>query len=805
MDTLRHDLRQAVRLLFRQPGISATVLLTLALGIGANTAVFSVVNAVLLRPLPYPESERLVMVGEKRPAEGRVNGPVSPADFLDWATMQSSFTSIAGFSETTVDLTGIGDPVQLPAAGVTATFFDVFGIRALHGRTFADGEDILGRHRVVVLSHGLWLERFGGDPSVVGRTVMVNGLPQEVIGVLPREFEFPGQTPEMWAPLVLRGGQDAPGRANHYMNVYARLKPDVSLEGARVDMDRVGSALERSYPETNEGHGANVVSLREEIVGPARLGLVVVMAAVGFLLLIACTNVANVMLARAVSRRRELAIRSAVGASRSRLLRQTLTESLLFAGLGGLAGLLVAWGTLRVLLSETPPLLRGAGLERAQLDIPVLFFTAGICLLTGVIAGVIPAWQASRENSGEALRDGGRSPVALKRGIRFILIATEVALTAMLLVGAGLMVRSFVRVLSQPPGIETANRLTLNLRLPRSRYPDADAIRRARQSLDERLNAIPGVISAGANNNLPLIGSDSRQGVQIEGYERGENDPPTRAHIRIVTPRYLAAAGIALRAGRGFEPRDDARAPLVVVINETMARRYWPGQSAVGKRVSFVGPKEPWREVIGVIGDVRHWGLDVQVNPELYMAHDQQPSAGLSYVLHTAADPMSVATAVAEAIKAVDPLLPVTSVRTMEDVAARSVGVRRWSALLLGMFAILGAVLAAAGIYGVMAHLVTMRTGEIGIRMTLGARPSSVLRQVLREALTHAAIGLAIGLVAAALAMRAAQTLLFEIQASDPVTFAVTVATVLAVAGLAAIIPAVRAMRVDPLTALRAE
>ncbi len=719
--------------------------------------------------------------------------------------MHSSFTSIAGFSETTVDLTGIGDPVQLPAAGVTATFFDVFGIRALHGRTFADGEDILGRHRVVVLSHGLWLERFGGDPSVVGRTVMVNGLPQEVIGVLPREFEFPGQTPAMWAPLVLRGGPDAPGRAVHYMNVYARLKPGVSLEAARVDMDRVGANLESTYPETNEGHGANVVSLREEIVGPARLGLVVVMAAVGFLLLIACTNVANVMLARAVSRRREMAIRSAVGASRSRLLRQTLTESLVFAGLGGIAGLLVAWGTLRVLLTETPPLLRGAGLERAQLDIPVLLFTAGICLVTGVIAGAIPAWQVSREKSGEALRDGGRSPVALKRGIRLTLIATEVALTAMLLVGAGLMLRSFVRVLSQPPGIETANRLTLNLRLPRSRYPDADAVRRARQSLDERLNALPGVIAAGANNNLPLIGSDSRQGVRIEGFERGENDPPTRAHIRIVTPRYLEAAGIAIRAGRGFTARDDARAPLVVVINETMARRYWPGQNAVGKRVGFVGPTEPWREVIGVIGDVKHWGLDVEVNPELYMSHDQQPSAGLSYVLHTAGEPMSVASAVADAVRAVDPLMPVTSVRTMEEVAARSVGVRRWSALLLGMFAVLGVVLAAAGIYGVMAHLVTMRTGEIGIRMTLGARPGGVLRQILREALTHAGIGLVIGLIVAALAMRGAQALLFEIQASDPVTFAITVATVLAVAALAAIIPAVRAMRVDPLSALRAE
>ena len=805
MDMLRHDFRQAFRLLLRQPGLSATILLTLALGIGANTAVFSVVHAVLLRPLPYPESERLVMVGEKRPAEGRINGPVAPADYLDWATMQSSFTATAGFSAGTADLTGVGEPVQLPSALVSSSFFDVFGIRPLHGRTFVDGEDIPGRHRVVVLSHGLWQDRFGADPSVVGRTVVVNGVSAEVIGVLPREFEFPGETPAIWAPLVLRDGQVAPPRANHYMNVYARLKPGVSLEAARADMDRVGNDLERAYPETNEGHGANVVSLREEIVGPARLGLLVVMAAVGFLLLIACTNVANVMLARAVGRRREMAIRSAVGASRSRLLRQTLTESLLLAGLGGVAGLLVAWGTLHLLLTETPPLLRGAGLERAQLDLPVLLFTTGVCLLTGVIAGALPAWHVTREKSGDALRDGGRSPVALRRGIRFALIATEVALTAMLVVGAGLMLRSFVRVLSQPPGIETADRLTLNLRLPRSRYADADAVRRARQSLDERLNTIPGVIAAGANNNLPLVGSDSRQGLRVEGYERGEADPPTRAHTRIVTSRYLAAAGIAVRAGRGFEATDDARAPLVVVINDTMARRYWPGQSALGKRVSFVGPEEGWREVVGIIGDVKHWGLDVEVNPEMYLPHDQLPSPNLTYVLHTSGNPMSAAGAVAEAVKAVDPLMPLTSVRTMEDVAARSVGVRRWSALLLGMFAVLGLVLAAAGIYGVMAHLVSMRTGEIGIRMTLGARPTGVLGQVLREALTHAAIGLVIGLATAAVVMQGAKALLFEIESSDPLTLAATVTAVLAVSGLAAFIPAVRAMRVDPLSALRAE
>ncbi len=808
MDTLRHDIRYAVRLLARQPGTTAAIILTLALGIGANTAVFSVVHAVLLRPLPYDEPERLVMIWEKRPAEGVMDNVVSPADYLDWARMATSLTSIAAHSTATVDLTGVGEPVQLAAAGVTATFFDVLGVRPLYGRAFATGEDVPGHHRVVIMSHTLWQERFGSDPQVVGRSIRLNDISHEIIGVLPRAFEAgmgertptPGELADVWTPLVLQEGSEPPPRAAHYLNVYARLKTGVSVEAARAEMDQVGAHLSREYPTENRNHGAHVVPLRERIVAPVRGGLLVAMSAVAFLLLIACTNVANLLLARGAGRRREMAIRAAVGAARGRLLRQALTESLLLSLLGGVAGLVVAWWAIQLLVAETPPPLRAAGLERAQLDLPVLIFSAAVCAFVGLIAGLIPAWQVSRDDVANPLREGGRSPVSLRRGVRFALISVEVALTMLLLVGAGLMLRSFIRVLSQPTGIEMANRLTLTLTLPRSRYPDADAARRARRSLDERFASIPGVIAAGASNNFPLTGSDSRRGISLEGQENREG--PTRAHTRIVTPDYFKTAGIPLRSGRGFLGTDDARAPLVVVINDTMARQYWPGQQAVGKRVKFVGDP-PWREVVGVISDVKHWGLDREVNAELYMPHEQQPSAALTYMLHTSVDPIGLVSAVTGQVKAVDPDLPIGALRTMEAVAGRSVAARRWSALLLGMFAVLGLLLAAAGIYGVMAHLVSMRTGEIGIRMTLGARPVGVLCQVLGEAMAKTGVGLAIGLGLALALARGLNAMLFEVTSHDPLTFVGASLTLLAVAVLAAMVPALRAMRVDPVRALR--
>ena len=800
METLRLDLRYALRSLVRQRGVTATILVTLALGIGATTAVFSVVYAVLLRPLPYAEPDRLAMIWEKRPAEGVTDNVVSPADYLDWARLSSSFTGMAAYSAATADLTGSGEPVQLQVGGVTAQFFEVLGVRPALGRTFEPGEDILGRHRVVVLSHAIWQQRFGGDPQIVGRQIVLNGLPQEVIGVLRRDFEFPGEAIDLWAPVVLQGGSEPPPRASHFLMVYARLRGDRSIEAARADLDSIGATLAREYPAENRNHFPNVVPLREEIVGPARGGLLVVMSAVAFLLLIACTNVATLLLARSAGRRREMAIRLAVGAAKARLLRQALTESVLLAGLGGVLGLLVAEGMLRLLVAETPPLLSGAGLERARLDVAVLLFAAAVCLITGLLAGALPAWQAARQQPADPMRDGGRSPLSLRRGVRFGLITVEVGLSVVLLIGAGLLLRSFVRVLSEPAGIETANRITIALTLPRSRYPDPEAIRRARRDLDERLKGIPGVIAAGANNNFPLTASDSRRGIVIQGQENREG--PTRAHTRIVTVDYFKAAGIVLTAGRTFSSADRAQAPLVIVINDTMARRYWPGQAAVGSACNSLA-RSAWREVVGVIADVKHWGLDREVNPELYMPHDQQPSASLTYVLHTSVAPASIAEAVTSHVHAVDPNLPAGALRTLDEIAATSVAARRWSAVLLGIFALLGVVLAGAGIYGVMAHVVSMRTGEIAVRMSLGARPASVMRQVLGEAMAQTAVGLGVGLLVAYLSMRTMKALLFNVGETDPAAFAAATVTVLTAALLAATLPAVRAMRVDPVRALR--
>jgi putative ABC transport system permease protein len=790
MDLLSHDVRYALRLLFKQPAATMMMLATLALGIGANTAVFSVVHAVLLRALPYPEPDALVMVYEKRPAEGVMNNSVSPADYLDWQRLNQSFSSIASYSEATVDLTGAGDPVQLSAGGVTAGFFDVLRVRPLHGRTFARDEDRLGNHHVVVLGHPLWSQRFGGDLSIVGRSIILSGVSHEVIGVLPPDFEPPKDPVQLWFPLVLRGGSAAPPRASHFLFVYARIKPGITREAARSEMDAIGRQLEEQYRSESDGHGAHVVALRDEIVSPVRRGLLVVAMAVGFVLLIACTNVANLLLARAAGRRRELAIRAAVGAARSRLLRQALTESLVLAMLSGTLSLGVAYAMLQLLVSQTPPTLRGVGLDRASLDLTVLGFTFALCVATGVLAGLLPAWLLSRDDPGEPLRDGGRSPMTLRRSVRFTLVVVEVSLTSLLLVAAGLMLRSFERVLSQPPGFETEGRVTTTVTLPRIRYRDADAIRRARREIETRLQGIPGVVAVGANNNLPLTGSDSRWGITVDGFARYEGDSPVRAHTRIVTPGYFQAMGIQLIEGRLFTERDTSTAPLVVVINDVMARRYWPKGSPIGKRMRFNGGDEPWREVVGIIRDVRHWGLDREVNPELYMPHEQQPSATLSFVLQVAASPTTLVPEMARLVRDFDPNLPLGTTRTMADVAARSVAARRWSAVLLGSFAILALALAGVGIYGVMAQLVSSRTSEIGIRLTLGAKPAGVLRQVVGEGLLYASTGLALGLVVSLAAMRGLNALLFQVAATDPLTLVVVSATLLVVAAGACIGPA---------------
>jgi len=802
MDTIAHDVRFAVRSLIKQPAVAAAILLTLGLGIGANTAVFSVVHAVLLRPLPYPEPDQLVMIFEKRPAEGVMDNVVSPADYLDWARMSRSFSSMSAYQEATVDLTGVGDPIQLAAGAATPGFFEVLGTRMLHGRSFAPDEAVLGRQTVVVLGYGLWQQRFGGEATAVGRNVTVNGVAHRIVGVLGPEFESPAGPVEIWSPMVLQAGSEPPPRASHQLSVYARMKPDVTLEQARAEMDALGRQLEAEYPNESRGHGAHVISLRERMVGPVKPGLVVLTLAVAFVLLIACTNVANLLLARGASRRRELAVRAAVGATRARLLRQSLTESVCLAVASGVVGIGIAVLLVRTLVAQTPPALRGVGLARASLSPTVLAFACALCVVTGVLAGLLPAWLVSRDDLNGPLRDQGRGPSTIRKGVRFSLIVAEVSLTSLLLVGAGLLLRSFERVVSQPAGLELESRLTTTVTLPRSRYPDADTRRRAQLEIEKRVGGVHGVTAVGVTNNLPLSGSDSRRGIIVEGLERREGDAPVRAHPRIVSPDYFRAAGLHLAEGRLFNDADTAKAPTIVVINQTMARRYWPGGSAVGKRMMFTGG-DSWREVVGVINDVRHWGLDRVVNPEVYMPFAQQPSATLSIVIHAAGAPEALAPDVTRAIQGFDRDMPLGLTRTMEQVAAESLASRRWSAVLLGSFAVLALVLAAVGIYGVMSHIVAARTGEIGIRLTLGSRPARILRDVLREGLLYAAVGLAIGLGVSLAVMRGLSSMLFEVTPADPFTLAAVGAMLLAVSAAACLGPALRAMRVDPIEALR--
>jgi putative ABC transport system permease protein len=801
MHAFVQDVRYALRLLVKQPGVSIVAGVTLALGIGANTAIFSAVDAVLLRPLPYPDADRLVKIWEKRLREGVFNNVVAPADFVDWSKMSSAFEAMAAFTAVTADLTGAGEPVRLFAGAVSPDFFDILRVSPVIGRSFRPEEGRVGRHRVVVLNHGLWERRFGSDPAIVGQKILLNGVPHDVIGVLPRSFEFPDRTIELWSPLAFDGATEAPTRSNHFLEVYARLKPEVSLERARADMDRLGAELSRQYPDSNQNHGAHVAPLREELTHTVRTGLLLLLGAVGFVLLIACVNVSNLLLARAASRRREMAVRAAVGASRGRLVGQSLTESLLLGVLGGAAGLLVArWGigVIRALTPNEMPLL---GIDHLGVDVRVLLFTLLLSLATALLFGILPAWHLASQDLGESLKDGGRTSGGVRRRIRLALVVGEIALASLLLFSAGLTLRSFQTLLREDTGITTDRVLTALVALPYTRYNNDEKRATAFREITRRLSTIPGVQSAGATSRLPLAAENARRGVVIEGRET-TSDAPTRAHPRAIAGNYFRAMGITLASGRPFTEFDRNDSPLVVVVNETMANRYWPGTSPLGKRIRWTGIDD-WREVIGVVRDVRSWGYEAPVNPEVYMPLEQYPLSSMYFVLATEGNPTAVAGAFREQLRAVDADLPLSNVRTMEQVAARSMTSRRVSMQMLTTFGVLALVLAAAGIYGVMAHLVALRTPEIGVRMTLGARPPDIMKLVIRDGLAQAFVGLGIGITAGVLLMRSFRTLLYGVHPADPLTLVAVVVILAGTAVAACLIPARRAMRVDPVQALR--
>jgi putative ABC transport system permease protein len=797
------DIRYALRVMGRQRGVTMIATLTLALGIGANTAIFSAVNAILLRPLPYDDPDRLVTVWEKRQAEGVLDNVVSPADFVDWARMNTAFEAMAAMTSASVDLTGNGEPQRLDAGVVSPAFFDILRVKPQLGRLFRADEAIVGKPRGVLLTHKAWTTRFGSDPGIVGRPLTLSGSPIEVVGVLPASFEFPDDALELWAVLQLEGTPQPLPRASHQFTVYARLKPGVTVQQARTDMDRVAQLLSQQYPGTNRTHGAWVIPLEDRLEGPVRSSLLLLLGAVGFVLLIACVNVANVLLAKAAGRRQEMAVRSAVGAGRARLAGQMLTESLLLAVLGGVAGLFVAWWAIQALKQLTPANVAVVGLSHLRLEPRVLAFTAVLSIGTGVLFGLLPALQLARQDVNTSLKDGGRSPGGVRRRLRVALVVSEIALASLLLVAAGLTLRSFQAVLNQPAGFRIDKALTVTVVLPGARYTTSAASESAFEAMEQRLAALPGVRAVGGTSHLPLGPRDGRQGVTVEGYTPPVPDTPTRAHPRVVTPTYLRAIGATLLAGRQFAPTDGADAPRVAIVNETMAKRYWPGSSPIGKRVRFNDAGAPWIEVVGVVADIRHWGLDARVNPEIYRPVRQALTPVMTFVAATDGDGAQLAAAAREEIRAVDPNLP-PRLRTMTEVASASVASRRAGMLLIAVFGALALILAAAGIHGVMSHLVALRSAEIGVRMTLGASPRRMMRLILREGALQAVAGLAIGLTGGVLLMRAFGTVLYGVEPADPITLAAVAVALLLTSLAACAIPARKAMRVDPIAALRA-
>ncbi|HEV2915194.1 MAG TPA: ABC transporter permease [Pyrinomonadaceae bacterium] len=809
MGTILQDLRYGVRVLIKNPGFTLIAIIALALGIGANTAIFSVVNAVLLRPLPFEDSERLVNVWSGNAKRGIKRYPTSYPNFADWRDQNRVFEHMAAYGETSVVLSGIEASEQIDGQMASGDLFKVLGVKAALGRVYSREDEESGSLRVAVISHDLWQRRFGADPKVVGRQIMLDGNSFTLLGVMPQGFSFPlGQArdPQFWAPLNPKSETNMERGAN-YLGVAARLRPDVSLQQAQAEMDTIARKLEQDYPEKNTGRSINLVTMYEGVVGNIRPSLFVLLGAVGFVLLIACANVANLLLARGASRQKEIAIRTALGARRSRIVRQLLTESLLLSICAGAVGLLIAlWGVdlLGTAIPVDIPRVKDIGL-----DSRVLGFTVAVSLLTGLIFGLAPALSTSKTDLNETLKEGGRSSTqSIRRNrVRSLLVVSEVALSLVLLVGAGLLIRSFLQLQTVNPGFDPHNVLTASIALPSAKYAEERQQAEFFNQLLERAAAQPGVQTVGITSLLPLSGQIAQNVFNIEGRPPLPPGERLTAHARVISPEYLRALGIPLLKGRNFSSQDTSNAPKVLIINETLARRYFPGEDPIGKRVTPTIAENFTAEIIGIVGDVRHMTLDTEVTPEFYVSHLQLPQPYMTIVARAAesSNAASLTAGLRSAVQQVDADQPLSDVRTMEQVLADSTARRRFNTLLLGLFASLALVLAAVGIFGVMSYSVTQRTHEIGIRMALGARESDVLRMIVGQGMILAVIGLAVGLAAAFGLTRLMSSLLYGVSATDPLTFAGVSLLLAAVALVASYIPARRATKVDPMVALRYE
>jgi putative ABC transport system permease protein len=805
MDTLIQDLRFGLRRLVRAPGLAAVALLTLALGIGANSAIFTVVNGVLFRPLPFPEPDRLVSLYHA--TEGDI-GPMSPPNFFDWRDRAKSFAAAASLHTSTFTLTGRGEPVRIVGARVSDGFFNVLRLQPLYGQLLGPDDNRPGQHRVVVLGYPLWRERFGADPAIVGKTIALNDEEYRVAGVLPEGVGFPAVS-QLWVPMEYGPTFKTTNRGAWYLTSVARLAPGASIDAANAEGAAIGKQLEAAYPRYNTHLGLTARPLKTQMVADVRTALLVLLGAAGFVLLIACANVANLFLARAVHREGEMAVRSALGGSRGRLIRQLITESLVLAIGGGLLGLVLAmWGT-DLLLRLKP-----AGIPRLSnvtIDPTVLAFTVVVTMLTGLVFGCIPAWQSTRLSLVSSLRQTGRGAagtVSVKR-LRGALIVSEMALAVLLLTGAGLLVRSFMHLQQVDPGFKAAGVLTFRLTLPERTY-DTDAKQRAfYDGLVERLRATPGVESVGGVNFQPMGGN-----FNIDFTIAGRPEPkPGEGHaieVRVVTPEYFDTIGIPLRRGRLFNGRDVAGSQPVMLVSESAVRRYFPGEDPMGRHITLGWGRGPNGErvngdIVGVVGDVKERGLNAQPEPQVYVAFAQVPDDTMSLVLRTAVPPTSLAGAVRQHVRAADPNLALYDLKELDEVLTESVSQSRFYMLLLGTFAAAALLLAAIGIFGVMSNAVAHRTREIGIRLALGAQGSEVRRLVLRDACLLAVLGIVIGVLASLQLTAVLSSLLFGLEPTDPITLGGVALLLLAVALGSSYLPAWRASRVDPLIALRAD
>ena len=800
---LIQDLTYGLRALLKKPEFTTVVIILLALGIGANTAIFSVVYSVLLRPLPFKDPDRLVMLFSHNTREQVAYSTLSADDIADFQKQNGVFDGLASVTvRWAFVLTSNGEAEQIYGRWVSANFFDVLGTHPQMGRTFTVDEDRPSGTRAAIISYEAWQRRFGGDPDVLNRSLNLNGEQTPIVGVMPRGFRFI-EGGEIWVP----GAQNpisARGRNVRYLNAVARLKEGVSIEQAKTGMRTIASRLEAQYPATNTGFTTDVRKLLDHITGETRPTLIVLLGAVGFVLLIACANVANLILVRAADRQREVAVRSALGADRARLIKQFLTESVLLSVIGAAVGLLMAQWGIRFLISLGPDLPR---LSEIRIDGAVLAFTFILAITTAIVFGLFPALQATRSNISETLKEGGRSGTTGVTHYRFrsVLVVMEVALALMLLVGSGLLIQSFARLLNVEPGFRTDHLVVVNMGVPAQKYPQPEQRQTLYYSVEDKLKTLPGVVSVGASSRIPLsmaLGANNITSFfTIEGRPVAPGERP-EIDYRVVSADYFETMGIPMIRGRKFTREDTTR---VAIVNRAAARKFWGEEDPIGRRVNFGNPAEtPWVTIVGIVGNVRHVGLEVEPRAEIYRPYGNNPLTGPMVVVHTVGDPHAIAAAIRSEVRSIESQMPLV-INTIDELVDLSVAQRRFSMLLLGIFAAVAMVLAIAGIYGVMSYAVSQRTHEIGLRMALGAETRQVLSMVVREGLLLTSLGVGIGVAGAIAGTRAMSTMLFGITNTDPLTYLAVSALLVAVALAASYLPARRAARVDPLVALRHE